>query len=72
MAEDPRLSLTLRERLQLLDAASQQRGLASTILEKDYWVCKTLDALFALPELGSHLAFKGGTSLSKVYDLIGH
>jgi hypothetical protein len=36
----------------------------------DYWVCKTLHALFALPELGSHLVFKGGTSLSKVYGLI--
>jgi hypothetical protein len=70
MAEDSYLSLTPRERLELLDAASQQRGLAPAILEKDYWVCKTLDALFALPELGSHLVFKGGTSLSKVYGLI--
>ena len=70
MAEDSYLSLTPRERLELLDAASQQRGLAPAILEKDYWVCKTLDALFALPELGTHLVFKGGTSLSKVYGLI--
>lgn len=70
MAEDPYLLLTPQERLELLDAASQQRGLAPAILEKDYWVCKTLDALFALPELGSHLVFKGGTSLSKVYGLI--
>ncbi|RYD32181.1 MAG: nucleotidyl transferase AbiEii/AbiGii toxin family protein [Verrucomicrobiaceae bacterium] len=70
MADDPYLSLTPRERLELLDAASRQRGLAPAILEKDYWVCKTLDALFALPELGSHLVFKGGTSLSKVYGLI--
>jgi hypothetical protein len=44
--------------------------LAPVILEKDYWVCKTLDALFALPEIGRHLVFKGGTSLSKVYGLI--
>lgn len=70
MADDPYLSLTPRERLELLDAASQQRGLAPAILEKDYWVCKTLSALFALPELGRHLVFKGGTSLSKVYGLI--
>ncbi|MCP5558051.1 MAG: nucleotidyl transferase AbiEii/AbiGii toxin family protein [Verrucomicrobiaceae bacterium] len=70
MADDPYLSLTPRERLELLDAAAQQRGLAPAILEKDYWVCKTLDAIFALPELGSHLVFKGGTSLSKVYGLI--
>ena len=70
MAEDPYLTLTPQERLELLDAASRQRGLAPAILEKDYWVCKTLDALFALPELGRHLVFKGGTSLSKVYGLI--
>ena len=70
MAEDSYLSLTAQERLELLDAAAQQRGLAPAILEKDYWVCQTLDALFALPELGSHLVFKGGTSLSKVYGLI--
>ena len=70
MAEDRYLSLAPRERLELLDAASRQSGLAQAILEKDYWVCKTLDVLFALPELGSHLVFKGGTSLSKVYGLI--
>ena len=70
MAEDRYLSLAPRERLELLDAASRQSGLAQAILEKDYWVCKKLDVLFALPELGSHLVFKGGTSLSKVYGLI--
>lgn len=70
MPEDPYLSLTPRERLELLDAASRQRGLEPAILEKDYWVCLTLDALFGLPELGEHLVFKGGTSLSKVYGLI--
>ena len=70
MADDLYLSLTPRERLELLDAASQKRGLAPAILEKDYWVCKTLDMLFALSELGRHLVFKGGTSLSKVYGLI--
>lgn len=70
MTEDRYLSLRPRERLELLDAASRQSGLAPAILEKDYWVCKTLNVLFALPELGSHLVFKGGTSLSKVYGLI--
>lgn len=70
MHEDAYLSLTSRERLELLDAAARQSGLAPAILEKDYWVCQTLDLLFALPELGSHLVFKGGTSLSKVYRLI--
>lgn len=65
MTEDKYLSLSSRERFELLDHASQERGLAPSILEKDYWVCKTLDALFSLPDLGEHLVFKGGTSLSK-------
>jgi hypothetical protein len=70
MIEDKYQSLSSRERFELLDAASQQRGIAPSILEKDYWVCKTLDVLFSLPGLGEHLVFKGGTSLSKVYRLI--
>jgi hypothetical protein len=70
MIEDKYRSLSSRERFELLDAASQQRGIAPSILEKDYWVCKTLDVLFSLPGLGEHLVFKGGTSLSKVYHLI--
>jgi hypothetical protein len=70
MTEDKYQPLTSRERLELLDAVSRERGLAPSILEKDYWVCKTLDALFSLPGLGEHLVFKGGTSLSKVYGLI--
>lgn len=52
MIEDKYRSLSSRERFELLDAASQQRGIAPSILEKDYWVCKTLDVLFSLPGLG--------------------
>lgn len=70
MAEDRYLTLTPHERLEVLDAVARQLGVAPSILEKDYWVCRTLGALFALPELGGHLVFKGGTSLSKVYRLI--
>lgn len=70
MAEDPYLKLTARERLEVLDTVSRQRGIAASILEKDYWVCRTLAVLFALDPLGAHLVFKGGTSLSKAYGLI--
>ena len=70
MPEDAYQELTPKQRLELLDEVSRRRGLPTVILEKDYWVCRTLDALFALPDLGSHLVFKGGTSLSKVYGLI--
>lgn len=40
------------------------------MLEKDIWVVWTLDALFS-SNFGKHLVFKGGTSLSKAYDIIG-
>ncbi len=40
-------------------------------IEKDFWVCWTLNALYhRLPAGGPRLLFKGGTSLSKAYGLI--
>ncbi len=63
-------ALTPRQQRELLDDVSRRTGLAPVILEKDYWVCRTLGILFALPKLGPHLIFKGGTSLSKVYRII--
>jgi len=40
-------------------------------VEKDFWVCWTLNTLYhRLPIGGPRLLFKGGTSLSKAYDLI--
>lgn len=41
-----------------------------TIVEKDFWVCWTLKALFALPVGNPTITFKGGTSLAKAYELI--
>jgi hypothetical protein len=40
------------------------------IAEKDFWVCWALDFLFNDCEWKAHLAFKGGTSLSKAFGLI--
>ena len=40
-------------------------------VEKDFWVCLVLDALFnRLPASHPKLLFKGGTSLSKAFGLI--
>lgn len=50
--------------------AGERRVLLPLLIEKDFWVCWTLERLFALPEFRGHLLFKGGTSLSKVYGLI--
>ena len=46
-------------------------NLAPQIVEKDFWVCWTLKVLFSRPEFAPHLVFKGGTSLSKVFKVIG-
>ena len=51
-------------------AANRLRTTVQNI-EKDFWACWTLDALFnGLPKDGARLLFKGGTSLSKAFSLI--
>lgn len=70
MPADSYQSLTPDQQKQVLDEVSRKLGISPAIIEKDYWVCRTLDALFHLPELSDHLVFKGGTSLSKAYGLI--
>lgn len=58
------------ERQDILQESANRRGIRDIIIEKDFWVCWTLDRLYALPELADHITFKGGTSLSKAYGLI--
>jgi len=62
--------LPTSERDLFFRAAAEALKISFDIIEKDYWVVWTLDRLFALEELKTHLTFKGGTSLSKVYGLI--
>ena len=50
---------------------ARRLGTAVQNVEKDFWVCWTLDVLFnGLPEDHPCLLFKGGTSLSKSFGLI--
>jgi predicted nucleotidyltransferase component of viral defense system len=67
---DSVLQLTPQQRSDLFIAAAQKSGIDVAVLEKDFWVCWTLRELFALPVIGEHLIFKGGTSLSKVFKVI--
>lgn len=57
-------------RAEAFQEAAARVGFSQTIVEKDFWVCWSLNKLFALPSYGNHLIFKGGTSLSKGYDVI--
>jgi hypothetical protein len=51
------------------EASARSRLGSATIIEKDFWVCWTLQRIFSSPTLPGPL-FKGGASLSKVYKVI--
>jgi len=60
-----------RDRLDLFLATANRLGMPIGNVEKDFWVCWTLNALYnERPAAGPRLLFKGGTSLSKAYGLI--
>jgi hypothetical protein len=61
---------TPERRDEAFSQAAAELGFAKAVVEKDFWVCWSLQHLFALPSFGDHLIFKGGTSLSKAYDVI--
>lgn len=62
--------LSSAERRELFAETAARKGMTPAIVEKDFWVCWTLGRLFAHPDLSRLLMFKGGTSLSKVFNLI--
>ena len=62
--------LSPAEHRELFQETATRRGVSAAVIEKDFWVCWVLKQLFADAVLGTQLVFKGGTSLSKVYNLI--
>lgn len=69
-AYDRIISADDRTRLGLFTTTAQRLGTTPQNVEKDFWVCWTLDALFNGLADGPRLLFKGGTSLSKGFGLI--
>ena len=69
-AYDKILSADEETRAGLFTATAQRIGTTPQNVEKDFWVCWTLDALFNDLPGGPRLLFKGGTSLSKGFGLI--
>ena len=63
------LKLSEKRRLEILNQVNSQTGLPTDAIEKDWWVTITLKAIFS-SKFAQHLVFKGGTSLSKAYNLI--
>ena len=69
-AFDEILRADAQTRSGLFAATAQRLGTTPQNVEKDFWVCWTLDTLFNGLEGGPRLLFKGGTSLSKAFGLI--
>lgn len=63
------LNLPLTEQHDILNYMSVETGRTSQILHKDLWLCWVLRELFSM-DTEIHMAFKGGTSLSKVFRAI--
>ena len=51
----------------LISIVSVQKGIATALVEKDYWIMHTL---YSMTQQGIEFELKGGTSLSKGYGLI--
>lgn len=66
---EPFLQLPPDERSKIYRSLAPKFGRTQEVLEKDVWVCWVLQTLFAMPDR-LPMAFKGGTSLSKVFGAI--
>ena len=63
-------ALPQKDRVDAFIVAAREKGMHPAIVEKDFWVCWTLDYLFGESAFRDSFAFKGGTDLSKGFDLI--
>jgi hypothetical protein len=63
------LTLSKEEQIELFTQIGVRTNLPPQAVEKDAWVTLMLRMIFT-SDLGSHLIFKGGTSLSKAFNLI--
>lgn len=61
--------LSAEDQSGLLAQASIHTGRSQGVIEKDIWVSVVLRELFSMPDR-KRMAFKGGTSLSKVFSVI--
>jgi len=62
--------LSKENKIKIFEQISARTPLPDYAVEKDWWVVQTLRIIFGL-DFANHLIFKGGTSLSKAWNLIG-
>jgi hypothetical protein len=65
----PFIQYSEEQRRQAFLLTAQKKHLPEPIVEKDWWVTQVLNMLFSSP-IADQLVFKGGTSLSKAWQLI--
>lgn len=63
------IKLSKKDKLNIFNQVSEKTGLPSSAVEKDWWVTLSLNIIFSL-SYSKHIVFKGGTSLSKAWNLI--
>lgn len=64
------LELSSEELELVIQNTADKLNMSKAIVEKDLWVCVILNYLFSKFKYRESIVFKGGTSLSKVYQLI--
>ena len=62
--------LSEQEIKMLIDKTAEEMNINKAIVEKDLWVCIVIDYLFNKSIYKDVLTFKGGTSLSKCFNII--
>lgn len=63
------IKLSEKDKLNIYNQVSEKTGLPSSAVEKDWWVTLSLNIIFSL-SYSKNIVFKGGTSLSKAWNLI--
>ena len=62
--------LSSSNRRDLFNETAARMGLPPVLIEKDFWVCWILKQVFTIKGFNGWFVFKGGTSLSKCFNLI--
>jgi predicted nucleotidyltransferase component of viral defense system len=63
------INLTKEQQIAVIEQLVNKMGLPAQAIEKDLWVTTFLQLIFSLP-FADKLVFKGGTSLSKIWNVI--
>lgn len=64
------INMSLEDKRFIFNTVALKLKKHPAIIEKDFWVCYILDFLFHDSKYKEHFVFKGGTSLSKAYNVI--